>query len=201
MDAWWPLVTEAIFRPGLGDELFNKLKSMIGIDDPPGPTGSAYISGWYSYIQKDLRKLLGRKVAQPLSRSYCGKGKKPNRRLKRCSGVLASTLRAAKQVPSSQLYTRSPGCFTGGGGDSQMCHDAVRFTTTGGIGVRPIPWINRPTWQQVVEVQGHRGRGATLRQKKCKAKPKKGKRPKGKQKKRCPKKKGGAKKKPGAKKN
>jgi hypothetical protein len=54
-----------------------------------------------------------------------------------------------------------------------MCHDAVRFSTTGGIGVKPIPWINRPTWQQAVEIQGHRGRGVTKRAKKCHKKGKK----------------------------
>ena len=26
----------------------------------------------------------------------------------------------------------------------------------GAVGVNPIPWINRPTWQQAVEIQGHR---------------------------------------------
>jgi acyl-homoserine lactone acylase PvdQ len=168
MDAWWPLLTDAIFRPTLGDNLFTKLKKMIGIDDPPSAGGSAYFSGWYAYVQKDLRRLLGRNVQQPLSRSFCGRGKTPKAKLKRCGRILASTLRLAAATPGSQLYTQSPGCFTGGSGDSQMCHDAVRFSTTGGIGVKPIPWINRPTWQQAVEIQGHRGRGATVRTRKCK---------------------------------
>jgi hypothetical protein len=189
MDAWWPLLTDAIFRPTLGGDLYAKLKKMIGIDDPPRAQGSAYDDGWYSYVQKDLRRLLGRKVKQPLSRTYCGRGKKPNTELKSCGRILALTLRAAAATPASQLYPQSPGCFTGGGGDSQMCHDAVRFSTTGGIGVKPIPWINRPTWQQAVEIQGHRGRGVTKRARKCKAH-KKGKQRSAEaaKKKRCPKK-------------
>jgi hypothetical protein len=80
-----------------------------------------------------------------------------------------------------------------GGGDSQMCHDAVRFSTTGGISVKPIPWINRPTWQQAVDIQGHRGRGATIRKRKCKAQHKKKRSAEAAKKKRCKKK--GAKKK------
>ncbi|MFL5891852.1 MAG: hypothetical protein ACJ75I_03845, partial [Solirubrobacterales bacterium] len=68
------------------------------------------------------------------------------------------------QSHRDQLYPESGGCLTQGpegtpgGGDSQMCHDAIRFTTVGAVGVDPIEWVNRPTWQQAVEVQGHRGR-------------------------------------------
>ena len=44
-----------------------------------------------------------------------------------------------------------------------MCFDETRFRTVGAVSVDPIHWINRPTWQQVVEVQGHRGRSPVLR--------------------------------------
>jgi len=75
-------------------------------------------------------------------------------------------------VPRSQLYPVGDNCATG---DDQVCHDAVRFSTSGGISVEEIHWINRPTWQQVIEVQGHRGRGADVATKRCKkAKGKKG---------------------------
>ena len=40
----------------------------------PVPSGSAYISGWYGYVEKDLRALLGREVRGPYSRRYCGAG-------------------------------------------------------------------------------------------------------------------------------
>ena len=33
----------------------------------------------------------------------------------------------------------------------------------GGIGIREIHWINRPTFQQALEILGHRGRGTELR--------------------------------------
>ena len=36
--------------------------------------GSAYQDGWYGYVNKDLRKLLGDPVQQPFSRAYCGNG-------------------------------------------------------------------------------------------------------------------------------
>jgi hypothetical protein len=36
--------------------------------------------------------------------------------------------------------------------------DDIRSTTAGVVGVRPIDWQNRPTFQQVVAYQGHRSR-------------------------------------------
>ena len=67
MDAWWPLLVEAEFRPGLGDPLYSALTANLGIDESPsaghGPTGahagSAFQYGWWSYADKDLRTVLG----------------------------------------------------------------------------------------------------------------------------------------------
>ncbi len=160
MDAWWPKLLERIYRPKLGKRLFEKLRSKIGYDNPPGPGGSAYISGWYAYVEKDLRALLGRKVTGRYSRNYCASGKTRARRINSCRRSLIKTLSAAATVPRSQLYPKGDNCATG---DDQVCHDAVRFTTLGGIAIKEIHWINRPTWQQVVEVLGHRGRGTELR--------------------------------------
>jgi hypothetical protein len=162
MDAWWPLALEGIFRPKLGEDLFNKVRAKMGFDDPPSGGGSAYISGWFGYVEKDLRRLLGAKLKQPLSRGYCGGRSKKG--VAGCSAKLAASLRAASVVPASTLYPRGDDCATG---NAQVCNDAVRFSTTGGIAVPEIHWINRPTWQQAVEVLGHRGRGKTIAQKKC----------------------------------
>ncbi len=153
MDAWWPRALEAAFKPALGDDLFNKLRAQQKLDDPPRAQGSAYQGGWYGYLQKDLRSLLGEPVQGPYSRRYCGNGD-----LSACRDALVSSLRDAMAAPFSSLYTRAPGCLDGGGGSAQMCGDAVQFRTTGGVGVNDIHWINRPTWQQAVEVQGHRPR-------------------------------------------
>ncbi|MET0761709.1 MAG: penicillin acylase family protein, partial [Thermoleophilaceae bacterium] len=144
MDAWWPRVLETVFRKDLGNKLYELLQAKIGIDDPPAGGGSAYISGWYAYLEKDLRRIGGEKVKGALSRSYCGNGSK-GKRTSSCKDELADSLRAAIGVPRSTLYPRGDNCDTG---DDQMCNDAVRFAVTGGIGVEEIHWINRPTWQQ-----------------------------------------------------
>ncbi len=160
MDAWWPRVLEGIFKPKLGDELFTELKGKLAFDNPPGSRGSAYLTGWYGYVEKDLRSLLGRKVDGAFSRSYCGSGGNVKKRQRSCKNVLAATLRDASTIPAATLYPRGDDCATG---NAQVCNDAVRFQALGGIAVKEIHWINRPTWQQVVEVQGHRGRGTDLR--------------------------------------
>ena len=41
--------------------------------------------------------------------------------------------------------------------DGDLC-DEIAFTTAGAVGVDDIPWQDRPTFQQIVEVQGHRPR-------------------------------------------
>ncbi len=71
MDAWWPRLIDAQFKPTLGQALFNRIP--FG-HDAPGRTGSAFNSSSYGYVQKDLRSLLGAPVQGPYSRVYCGRG-------------------------------------------------------------------------------------------------------------------------------
>jgi acyl-homoserine lactone acylase PvdQ len=172
MDAWWdppgdPLTTpsdphgalEAAFRPSLGDDLFKKVRSQLAYDNPPnnhgGHLGSAYQDGWWGQFEKDLRAILGQSVEGTHSRRYCGGDQNTEGTLASCRDALVDSLRDAAAIPASELY--QDGC----NGD-QMCFDEVRFRTVGVVGVDPIHWINRPTWQQVVEVQGHRSRGEDI---------------------------------------
>jgi hypothetical protein len=152
MDAWWPRAVDAQFRPALGSDVFTAARGMMGYDNEPNNhgqhLGSAYQSGWYGYVQKDLRRVLGRSVPGALSRKYCGDGD-----LSRCRSALLGSLQDALTVPRGSLY-RDSGCDDG----DQWCYDAVRFRAIGAITVPPIHWINRPTFQQAVEVQGHRPR-------------------------------------------
>jgi hypothetical protein len=38
------------------------------------------------------------------------------------------------------------------GGDAQWCNDAIRATASGAITQPPIHWIDRPTFQQAVQI-------------------------------------------------
>jgi hypothetical protein len=162
MDAWWPRWMHAQFEPRLGEELFDAVEGMIGLDNEPnnhgGHLGSAYQGGFYGYARKDLRTLLGRKVKGPYSIRYCGgprNSPSDPARIDRCRQALLDSLAEAIQVPYDDLYPETSGCDEG---DRQWCFDAVRFRPIGGVTQPFIHWINRPTYQQAVEIQGHRPR-------------------------------------------
>ena len=158
MDAWWPLWVERQFQPVLGRTAMAKLRSVVGLDNEPNNQGdhlgSAYQDGWYGYVRKDLRTVLGRKVRGRYAREYCGRG-----RLKRCRRVLRRSLRAAFAVPRSELYGGDAVCRDAGRDGDQWCYDAVRQRPVGGATQPLIHWINRPTYQQAVEVMGRAGAG------------------------------------------
>ena len=148
LDAWWPRWIEAQFEPVLGRPALRVLTETVDIDNEPntggGHRGSAYADGWYGFVRKDLRSVLGRKVRGRFSREYCGGGS-----LKRCRRALRRSLRAALTVPASELYGGDPVCPNA----DQWCFDAVRFSPVGGTSQPLIHWINRPTYQQVNEIQ------------------------------------------------
>ena len=72
MDAWWPLLVRAEFQPVLGPTLLDQVESDFPINDEPGHgvvraahLGSSFDVGFYGIVQKDLRAVLGTKVARP----------------------------------------------------------------------------------------------------------------------------------------
>jgi len=139
MDAWWPRVLQAEFEPTLGQALFNQFPFA---HDAPGRVGSAFNSGSYGYVHKDLRDLLGAPVQGPYSRVYCGNGS-----VSACRTALLNSLSdALSHASNAELY----------GGQTQVEHDKIGFSAVGAITQPNIPWVNRPTFQQAVQVQGHR---------------------------------------------
>jgi hypothetical protein len=154
MDAWWPLWVHAEFEPVLGSNLFGKIQNMVGLDNPPNNggqhLGSAYQDGWWGYVSKDLRRLLRRPERGKFSRIYCGAG-----RVARCRRQLLNSLIQAAHTPQSKLY-QDDVCKAQGRQGQQTCYDDVLFRPLGAVTQPLIPWINRPTFQQVVEVQSHR---------------------------------------------
>jgi len=149
MDAWWPRWVQAQFKPTLGADAFKVLTETVKIDNPPNNDGehlgSAYQGSWYGYVSKDLRTTLGEMVRGMYSRAYCGK-------LAACRAKLRRSLRAAAKVPASALYGDDEVCKKETKRDPQWCFDAVRQRPIGGATQPLIHWINRPTYQQAVEI-------------------------------------------------
>jgi acyl-homoserine lactone acylase PvdQ len=144
MDAAWPGIADAVMTPVLGP-LVDRLAALHGRSDDAGPGGSSYISGWYGYVDKDLRTLLGREVRGPYSRRYCGAGV-----LATCREALWSAIDAA----AARLET------TQGPAPSSWRADAVaeRIRFTSGVLPDTMRWSNRPTFQQLMSFTGHRPR-------------------------------------------
>lgn len=150
-DTWWEdgssSVARDALRPRLGS-LVTRLPQALD-DHPRSGIGSAFNGvAWYGYLDKDLRTVLGDTVKGGYSTGYCGRGS-----LRACRTVLRASLDAAvKRLLAAQKV----------GSLAQVTYDKtqddIRHTTAGLVGVRPIDWQNRPTFQQVVELTSHRPR-------------------------------------------
>ena len=163
MDAWWPRLLEAEFKPEMGTAFFDAVHAVLGFDNEPNNhgqhLGSAYQDGWWGYVSKDLRRVLGQPVSDPFSRTYCGGGSLTACRdalrqaladaLARAGDARSTTRTTAR--PASSAWTPAPPARATSGA-STPCASARSAAVT----VRTIHWINRPTFQQAVEVQGHR---------------------------------------------
>jgi acyl-homoserine lactone acylase PvdQ len=144
MDAAWPKIARAVMSPALGP-LVPNLEKLVPIDDAANSQGSAYDGGWYGYVDKDLRSLLGRPVKGLYSRRYCGAGSIPA-----CQASLWAALAAA----GAELQAAQ-------GADPAKWHadarrERIRFS--GGLLPLQMRWTNRPTFQQVMSFVSHRPR-------------------------------------------
>ncbi|WP_225822140.1 penicillin acylase family protein [Streptomyces naphthomycinicus] len=155
LDAWWPLLVKAEFQPGLGNDLYTAITDNLPTDEAPsaghGPTGShagsSFQYGWWSYVDKDIRAVLGEPVQGGLAQKYCGGGS-----LTACRDLLIGTLKQAAGMTAAQVYPGDDQCSAG----DQWCADSIVQRTLGGIKHGRISWQNRPTFQQVVEYTSHR---------------------------------------------
>lgn len=150
-DTWWEDGDASVARDVLRGRLGPLTAALPqGIDDHPrAGTGSAFNGiAWYGYVNKDLRRVLGAPVDAPYSTSYCGRGSLAACRtdLRRSLAGAVRRLLAAQGVEDLRQVTYD------------KTQDDIRHVTAGLVGVRPIDWQNRPTFQQVVEFTSHRPR-------------------------------------------
>ena len=146
LDVWWDRLTDAIFGPRLGTEGLAALERIQQKDnEAANDFGSAYQDGWYGYVEKDLRRVLGRKVKSPFSRRYCGRGSRGA-----CRGSLLSSLRATGDVLQA-AQGADPAAW-------RSSAEPERIAFQPGLLGRTMRWTNRPTFQQLMEFSGHRPR-------------------------------------------
>ena len=157
MDEWWPRLVRRMFRPTLGKFLLNRVAVVNDIGDPPAPGGSSFFSGWWGYVDKDLRGILGRDVDQPLSRAYCGGSRSRSATRERCADRLVKTLVRSAHKAEERYGVETlrgierPATCAPDPTYPRTC-DQIEFTTGGALPTEPIHWQDRPTFQQIVEV-------------------------------------------------
>ncbi|HEX2388296.1 MAG TPA: penicillin acylase family protein [Solirubrobacterales bacterium] len=128
MDRTWRPIAEAVMEPRFGDLLdeLNDVRNLGGLSGE-------------SYVDKDLRTLLGEKVRGRYHLRYCGDGD-----LDACRASLWAAVDASAAELADDFGSDDPASWRG------------EASTTGFVpGLLPIrfPTTNRPTFQQVLELQ------------------------------------------------
>jgi hypothetical protein len=142
MDAAWPRIADAVLSGVLGPQL-GQLASLVARDDNARSLGSSYFEGWYGYVDKDLRTLLGKAVGGPFRTRFCGQGV-----LDACRAALWAALDAAgAELQSGQ--GADPASWR-----ASALGERIKFEP--GLLPRTMRWTNRPTFQQVIYFRGHR---------------------------------------------
>ncbi len=129
MDALWNDIAEAVMRPVYG----SLTADLNGIRGLGGLSGA-------SYVDKDLRTLLGERVHGRFHLRYCGKGS--------LSACRASLWAAVDSVVRELVASSGPD-------PSQWAGTASRTGFVPGLIPQTIRTTNRPTFQQVLEFDRH----------------------------------------------
>jgi acyl-homoserine lactone acylase PvdQ len=141
MDAWWTPLIHAMF-----DAQLDGLYDVIGVNFHDAPTshlGSAFQGGYYGTVKKALRQARGRKLRAKYKALRCGGGGR-----KQCAAAVQASLREAVATLAARYGSDDPSTWTPNPAD-----DEIRFSL-GGLAVSPaIPWQNRPTFQQAVQIR------------------------------------------------
>ncbi|WP_460938482.1 penicillin acylase family protein [Phycicoccus ginsengisoli] len=151
-DEWWESGGNAVAKDVLGGRLGQTLTDELPqpVDDHPRQgLGSSWNGiAWYGYVNQDLRQLAGESLPTPHHVVYCGDGV-----LEACRATLRTSLADAvdRALAAEKVATVDELTY-------DKTQDDIRSTTAGVVGVRPIDWQNRPTFQQVVAFTGHRPR-------------------------------------------
>jgi acyl-homoserine lactone acylase PvdQ len=131
MDAAWRPLAEAVVRPVFGDRV-SDLNAVRGLGGLSGE----------SYVDKDLRRLLGDRVRDPFHLSYCGGGS-----LAECRASLWAAIHQAADGLAAELGEDDP---------ANWIKRAARTGFVPGLLPNTFPTTNRPTFQQVLELQRKR---------------------------------------------
>jgi acyl-homoserine lactone acylase PvdQ len=140
MDTSWPLLADAWASTVLGSKLTAQFASFVSQYDQP-PAGQEH--GWFGYMDKDLRTLLGERVRGRYKMRYCGGGN-----VKRCRALLWGAIDKA----GGELAARQGSNPI----DWHSSATAEQISFIPGLLPYTMRYTNRPTGiQQVLSFSGH----------------------------------------------
>jgi acyl-homoserine lactone acylase PvdQ len=147
MDSWYDKLIDATLPQIAQLENYNGENLSLNMrDNAPNPGGTAYMDGYYGYLKRIADMALN-------------KSKNPYRVLK-CAGS-NNIKTCGKAISNSLLATlKELGGINNKDKWDEDRHiekkEAIEFMPLGLSGVEKIDWVNRPTFQQVVEPTTHR---------------------------------------------
>jgi len=143
LDASWTRLANAVLAPVLDEQARTELAKLVPGDPPLSTDGSSAYSGWWSYVQKDLRAVLGRPVAGAYKTRFCGAGD-----VAKCAASLWAVLdQAAGELAAAQGSDASTW-------RADATAERIRFAP--GILARTMRGSNKPTFQQAITFATHR---------------------------------------------
>jgi acyl-homoserine lactone acylase PvdQ len=140
MDAAWTPLADAWGSTVLGRSLTAQLASFVTpFDSPPG----GQYTGWYMWMQKDIRTILGEKVKGKFAIRYCGGGN-----LAKCRKLMWAAINKAGDDLQAQQGS-NPSAW-------RASATAERISFVPGLLPFTMRYTNRPTGiQQVLSFGGH----------------------------------------------
>ena len=143
LDAAWPRLANAVLAPVLDEPARAALGRLVPDEPALRPSGSGARSGWWSYIHKDLRAVLGRSVAGAFRTRFCGSGD--------VDACAASLWTALDQAAGALEAAQGPEASSW---RADAKRERIRFAP--GTLRRTMRGTNRPTFQQAITFQSHR---------------------------------------------
>jgi acyl-homoserine lactone acylase PvdQ len=140
MDTAWPRIADAFMKPQLGTQL-GELNSLFSrFSQPPG----GQYDGWYQYFDRDIGRMLGERVPDPLQNRYCGGGVKSVCRQAVWNAIKAAGVELTADQGSNPYAWRADAT-------AERIHFAPGLLST------TMRYTNRPSGiQQVISFNGHR---------------------------------------------
>ena len=141
VDELFANLVPALFEPQLGSFFADGVRRPATIDDAPSPIGSAFNTGWYSLVVRELRRVQGEEPRPGDVPTFCGSD------LNSCRQLLWDVLgQTYTEVEATQPFWSQWNVrwWREWAGDERITFPPYVFNPNS------MRWVNRPTYQQLV---------------------------------------------------